>query len=321
MAIPDKAITRNEQYLSAMAGQSGRLPDAPITRKERYLAKAAGQDVETPEPITREEMYLDVIAEGGGGGGEAVLINKTVTANGTYLPAADSADGYNKVVVNVPTPTPALTPKTITENGIYLPQDDGADGYDTVTVNVAGSGDSVEYTPINILTVLNDSTHAYNNRFVIANHSISEVKRIVATVKYEDSGNCIWFCSIVRSNSLQNAAYVYNVRAPFANRITGSSCNVARGAADADGFWEHTITVDYNDTHKLVFGGAWGDSTYSHSVSFKSVVGYDANNGVLFDLIPCVLKSGQAVMLDRVTGKFLVANLYEENVTIAGEVV
>lgn len=72
MAIPDKAITRNEQYLSAMAGQSGRLPDAPITRKERYLAKAAGQAVETPPPITREEMYLDVIAEGGGGGGEGM---------------------------------------------------------------------------------------------------------------------------------------------------------------------------------------------------------------------------------------------------------
>lgn len=69
MAIPNKAITRNEQYLAAMAGQSGTLPDEPITRKEFYLAKAAGQEVETPEPITREEMYLDAIAKGGGGGG------------------------------------------------------------------------------------------------------------------------------------------------------------------------------------------------------------------------------------------------------------
>lgn len=44
---------------------------SPITRKEHFLAKAAGQDVETPEPITREEMYLDAIASGSGGGGGA----------------------------------------------------------------------------------------------------------------------------------------------------------------------------------------------------------------------------------------------------------
>lgn len=75
MAIPNTAITRNEQYLAAMAGQSGTLPDEPITRKEFYLAKAAGQAVETPEPITREEMYLDAIAEGGGGGGGGGSVN------------------------------------------------------------------------------------------------------------------------------------------------------------------------------------------------------------------------------------------------------
>lgn len=149
MAIPDKAFTRGEQYLAAMAGQSGTLPDAPITRKERYLAKAAGQAVETPEPITREEMYLDAIARGGGGG-EAVLVNKTVSANGTYLPSADSADGYKKVVVNVPTPTPALTTKTITANGTYAASSDNADGYSEVTVDVPS-------TPPTNVTVL------YNN--------------------------------------------------------------------------------------------------------------------------------------------------------------
>ena len=41
----------------------------PITREETYLAAAAGQSVETPEPITRKEMFLDAIAKSGGGGG------------------------------------------------------------------------------------------------------------------------------------------------------------------------------------------------------------------------------------------------------------
>lgn len=46
-----------------------------ITRKEKFLAKAAGQDVEVPEPITREEMFLSKIAGGGGGGGGTKVID------------------------------------------------------------------------------------------------------------------------------------------------------------------------------------------------------------------------------------------------------
>lgn len=43
----------------------------PITRKETFLAKAGGQSVSTPKPITREEMFLQRIAENGGTGGGA----------------------------------------------------------------------------------------------------------------------------------------------------------------------------------------------------------------------------------------------------------
>lgn len=46
------------------------LPDKPITRQEMYLSNMAGQGTPLPEePLTREEMYLDVIAKQGGGGG------------------------------------------------------------------------------------------------------------------------------------------------------------------------------------------------------------------------------------------------------------
>lgn len=44
------------------------VPNEPITRKEMFLAKAVGQETDTPNPITREEMYLDALANGGGGG-------------------------------------------------------------------------------------------------------------------------------------------------------------------------------------------------------------------------------------------------------------
>lgn len=39
---------------------------------------------------------------GGGGGGEAVLVNKTVTENGTYSARGDNADGYRSVTVSLP---------------------------------------------------------------------------------------------------------------------------------------------------------------------------------------------------------------------------
>lgn len=66
------------------------LPN-PITRKEQYLAKAAGESVSIPEePHTREEMYLEKIAEGGGGGG-----GTTVIAN----PSEEATDDLTKLQI------------------------------------------------------------------------------------------------------------------------------------------------------------------------------------------------------------------------------
>lgn len=43
----------------------------------------------------------NIIKVGGGGGGSSVIVSKTITQNGTYNASADSADGYNPVIVNV----------------------------------------------------------------------------------------------------------------------------------------------------------------------------------------------------------------------------
>lgn len=57
--IAPSPVTRVEKYLSAIAEQySGDLP-TPITRIEYFLARAAGMEIETPIPITREEMLWD----------------------------------------------------------------------------------------------------------------------------------------------------------------------------------------------------------------------------------------------------------------------
>ena len=46
----------------------------PETRVEKYLAKMGGQNVETPDPITRVEYFLQAIIDAGGGGGGDVDI-------------------------------------------------------------------------------------------------------------------------------------------------------------------------------------------------------------------------------------------------------
>lgn len=61
-----------------------------------------------------------------------ILIEKTVTENGTYDPADDDADGYSKVTVTVGN----VIPLTVTENGYYECWDYDCDGFCPVTVDV-----------------------------------------------------------------------------------------------------------------------------------------------------------------------------------------
>ncbi len=69
---------------------------------------------------------------GGSGGGDAVLIDKTITENGTYRAADDSADGYKTVAADVPIPT--LAALAATENGTYNAPTGTA--YNVVTVAI-----------------------------------------------------------------------------------------------------------------------------------------------------------------------------------------
>lgn len=69
------------------------LPD-PKSRKESYLAKAAGMDVEIPEkPESREEQYLNAIAEGGGGGGSDINVVQTTGTSTTDVMSQNATTG------------------------------------------------------------------------------------------------------------------------------------------------------------------------------------------------------------------------------------
>ena len=82
---------------------------------------------------------------------EAIIVSKTITANGTYNASSDNADGYDPVTVNVPVKT--IVSKSITANGTYNASADSADGYNPITVNV----------PTPLVPLSNFKTFAYSD--------------------------------------------------------------------------------------------------------------------------------------------------------------
>lgn len=75
----------------------------PITRKEMLMAKAAGQSVPDITPVTREEYFLNQIAEsggGGGGGGDSTMVKidcTTVYDMETQAPTITLDASYNDI--------------------------------------------------------------------------------------------------------------------------------------------------------------------------------------------------------------------------------
>ena len=107
------------------------------------------------------------------GGGSATLIDKNISANGTYNASSDSADGYKKVVVNVPTSgiTQADEGKVVS-NGALVSQTSlgvASNGiYDTTLNNVVNVNVPTSNVQLDPLSVTQNgsyepaSGHAYN---------------------------------------------------------------------------------------------------------------------------------------------------------------
>lgn len=106
----------------------------PITRKEQFLARAAGESGVELDPITREEYYLNKIAEGGGGGGGgSVTVDTALSPTSTnpvqnkavyaaFANAADIVDGKQDKPIEetISEATASITPQanTIYECGV-----------------------------------------------------------------------------------------------------------------------------------------------------------------------------------------------------------
>lgn len=120
------AVTNYEKLLQSIS--DGTPSEVyPVTREEQYLAYIAGESATYPDsPITRREMYLEQIAENGTGGGGSAKPSQTktveITENGTYSITPDFGYTLSRVTANVTVETggglgkiAAFLDKSITE--------------------------------------------------------------------------------------------------------------------------------------------------------------------------------------------------------------
>ena len=235
-----QAITREEQYLEAMANGTTTNIN-PVTREEMYLAKATGQNVTVPKPVTRKEMFLQRVAlngggTGGGGGASAILIEKPITANGTYNAISDGADGYSKVTVNVPNVIPDgyIKPsgtKTITNNGTH-----DVTGFASATVNVPtgitptgtkpitenGIHDVTEYASVSVSVAssgdgkdtLAEFLRARGIKYLFYNTQITSAP-LFDTSEFTDMSNMFNICRKLTTVPLYNTSKVTNMTSMF----------------------------------------------------------------------------------------------------------
>lgn len=76
-----KVLTRKDQYLAYLAGNTGVPLPEPVTHVDMYLAYISGRsDIVLPEPVTREEQYYACIA-----GNTEVVVPKPIARREMYL--------------------------------------------------------------------------------------------------------------------------------------------------------------------------------------------------------------------------------------------
>lgn len=97
------------------------VPNSYTASDEGKVVSDGALVTQTSDTVTANDTYdttlINSLTVNVSGGGGTTLIEKSVSANGTYKASDDSADGYSKVVVSVPASAVDTGTKNITANG------------------------------------------------------------------------------------------------------------------------------------------------------------------------------------------------------------
>lgn len=142
----------------------------------------------------------------GGGGTPATLIDKNISANGTYNASSDEADGYKKVVVDVE-PNLQNKSETITTNTTTtISADQGYDGLGTVSVTT-NVPVGIDWSTIGYSSQPEFITSGYNYAVQMINNW--DVSTTDATQKYFRDNKVI-FAPNLNTSNVTNMKQMFN---------------------------------------------------------------------------------------------------------------
>lgn len=161
------------------------------------------------------------------GGGSSTLVSKTITANGTYDPADDDADGYSEVTVALPSGTagtPTATKGTVSNHSISVTP--------SVT-NVGGviSGGTINGTPVTVSAselVSGSETKTANGTYdvstlaqLVVNVAGGASNAVTGTFKGTTTGTAIDVTLDYSGTGYPVAVVIYPAEGPY-NSSTGT---------------------------------------------------------------------------------------------------
>ena len=137
-------LSRTEELLEDIINDTPST-NIPLSRTEKILQGIIdGIPYEGPTESRIEKLLVQLPS------GSGTLIEKSITANGTYNASDDNADGYSKITANVPNTYTNADEGKVVSNGVLLSQTAKPDTitsnntydtteYNSVTVNISGS--------------------------------------------------------------------------------------------------------------------------------------------------------------------------------------
>ena len=232
-----------------------------------------------------------------GGGSPAVLTEKSVTANGTYSAAADNADGYSAVTVNVPEiPVTFLRSIKSTGNSIILtdisPAYDWAIHFNAKFENPRyGSGGN---------TFFGKALTTDHWSVGLEKWSASDRPSYIAFIGFAPSSGRTYYTSINENN--------LNIPNTFIARRGNGKC-----IAGFDSFTMTTIIEDTQTQTGAAICGVLNSQSVlvydRHDLTIYGVKMFNGQNVLVHDLVPAQSKTtGRGGLYDIITGMFYPAD-------------
>ena len=256
------AVTREEILLNAIA--TGEAVDiVPVTRKEKYLRYLAGIGEKPSKPITREEMFLDKIQAGGGGGEDEAsmldsLIDGSITEMTSNVESVREQCFYycgKLKTINLPNAT---------------------------TVNRSAFDNCTSLTTLNIPKLTSINQYAFQNCYRLKMIKFPFVTGVGAYAFYRCSGIQIADFSVLTSSIGMNAFNSCSALKSFILRtgtmVSLSSINAFSGTPIASGTGYIYVPSALVDTYK----SATNWSTYA--TQFRALENYTVDGTITGEL-------------------------------------